>query len=143
MFNVMIVTINAHVGQVGYHPQMYKNHLVAIKEKDGITVESLAAMDADDRLGLKQNMEDTTMASSCEEYLTCLFMLMVDNRSCHHQLPSLPALDPPLQPLLVHAAFPLDPLPICSLQQITRCLAGTADHEKCLPGIGPQAHLLE
>ena len=67
VFNTMINTINAHDGQAGYHPQVYKNHLVAIKDKDGITVESLAAMDADDRLTLKQNMEDTAMASSCEE----------------------------------------------------------------------------
>ena len=49
---------------------------MAIKDKDGITVESLAAMDADDRLALKQKMEDTVMESTCEEYLTCLFLLM-------------------------------------------------------------------
>ena len=41
---------------------MYKNHLVSIKDKDGITVESLADMNADDRLALKQKIEDTAMA---------------------------------------------------------------------------------
>ena len=66
VFNATINTINAHVRQAGYHPQVYKNHLVAIKEKYRITVESLAAMDPDDRLVLKQKMEDTAMASSCE-----------------------------------------------------------------------------
>ena len=50
-----------------------------IKDKEGITVKSLAAMDADDRLVLNQNMEGTVMVSSCEEYLACLFLLMADN----------------------------------------------------------------
>ena len=58
---------------------MYKNHLVEIKDKDGIAVESLAAMDADDRLTLKQNMEDTEMALSCKEYLACLLLMMADD----------------------------------------------------------------
>ena len=49
VFNTTIDTINVHGGQAGYHPQVYKNHLVEIKDKDGIAVESLAAMDADDR----------------------------------------------------------------------------------------------
>ena len=59
---------------------MYKNHLVSIKDKEGITVESLAAMNAYDRLALKQKMEDTAMASSCEEYPACLFLMMADDR---------------------------------------------------------------
>ena len=36
-------------------------------------------MDADDRLALKKNMEYTAMASSCKEYLMCLFLLMADD----------------------------------------------------------------
>ena len=50
--------------------------MVSIKDKDGITVESLVAINADDRLALKQKMEDTAMTSSCEEYPACLFLLM-------------------------------------------------------------------
>ena len=57
-----IETTNAHSRQAVYHPRVNKNHLVKIKEKDGITVESLAAMDAENILALKQKMEDTTMA---------------------------------------------------------------------------------
>ena len=49
------------------------------EDKDGITAESLTAMDAENSLALKQKMEDTTMASSCEEYLTRLFLLMADD----------------------------------------------------------------
>ena len=79
VFNATIDTINAHGGKAGSHPQVYKNHLVAIKDKDRITVKSLAAMDADGFLALKQKMEDTAMASSCEEYLACLFLLVLDD----------------------------------------------------------------
>ena len=79
MFNATIDTINAHGGQAVYHPHVYKNHLVAIKEKDGITIDSLAATEADDRLEFKRKMKDTAMASSCKEYLMCLFLLMVDD----------------------------------------------------------------
>ena len=35
VFNARINTINTHVGQVGYQPQVYNNHLVEIKDKDG------------------------------------------------------------------------------------------------------------
>ena len=31
VFNATIDTINTYGGQAGYHPQVYKNHLVAIK----------------------------------------------------------------------------------------------------------------
>ena len=58
---------------------MYKNHLVSIKDKDGITVEILVSMDKYNRLALKQKMEDMAMASSCEEYLACLFLLVLDD----------------------------------------------------------------
>ena len=54
VFNATINTINDYGGQAGYHPQVYKNHLVASKDKDGITVKSLTAIDTDDRLALKQ-----------------------------------------------------------------------------------------
>ena len=54
MFNATIDTINAHGGKAGYHPQLYNNHLLLIKDKDGITVKTLVAMDADDRLALKK-----------------------------------------------------------------------------------------
>ena len=53
---------------------------MSIKDKDGITVKSLTAVNAEDRLALKQKMEDTVMASSCEEYPTCLFLLVADDR---------------------------------------------------------------
>ena len=78
-YKVFNTTINTHVGKAGYHLQVYINHLVAIKDKYGITVESLAAIDADDRLALKKKMEYTAMASSCKGYLACLFLLMADD----------------------------------------------------------------
>ena len=48
-------------------------------DKDGVTVKILAVMDADDRLALKQKMEDTAMASGYKEYLACVFLMMSDD----------------------------------------------------------------
>ena len=78
IFMARISTVNAHGRNAGYHKVLYNKHLVAFKEERGITVTTLSCMSSDDERGLMKELDYTAMDSSCEEFNSCLLLLMAD-----------------------------------------------------------------
>ena len=73
-FNPMADTINDHDGSAGYHPHLYADHrtiLCVDKELDSTTISK-------DEL---EKVQKDAKKSACEEYLSCLFILVADSGS--------------------------------------------------------------
>ena len=65
-------TINVHGGSSGYHPQIYEDHLTLLcveRDLDQTTISK-------DEL---EKVKKDAKKSACEEYLSCLFILVSDS----------------------------------------------------------------
>ena len=69
-------TERAHGGVPGYHPVLYAQHYALLWDKDAKATAD--AMGDDEQLVYLQGLKDQAMASSCEEYNACHFILMAD-----------------------------------------------------------------
>ena len=76
MFNAMEDMINVHGGSAGYHPQLYADNptlLCIDRDLDPTTISK-------DEL---EKFQKDAKNSACEDYLSCLFVLVAD--SSHFQ----------------------------------------------------------
>ena len=77
-FTAQMDTINANIGSAGFHNGVYNKHMLALWDRDFVTADSLAVMIPAEKLALENHLQKEAMESSCEEYLACLFLLLVD-----------------------------------------------------------------
>ena len=80
-FTAQVYTINANGGRAGFHNSVYNKHMLALWDRDLVTADSLAAMSPAEKKALENRLQKEAMESSCEEYLTCLFLLLADKES--------------------------------------------------------------
>ena len=77
-FTVQVDTINSNRVSPGFHNGVYNKHMMELWDRDLVTADSLAAMRSADKLTLENCLQKEAMESSCEDYLACLFLLLVD-----------------------------------------------------------------
>ena len=71
-YNAMADTINVHGGSSGYHPQLYTDHLTLLcveRELDPTTISKYEL----------EKVQKDAKNSACEEYLSCLFILVANS----------------------------------------------------------------
>ena len=79
-FTAQVETINANGGSTGFHNGVYNKHTMALWYRDLVTADLLAAMIPAEKLALENRLQKEAMKSSCEEYLTLLFLLLVESK---------------------------------------------------------------
>ena len=77
-FITEVDTINTNGGSSGFHNRVYNKHMLALWDRDLVTATSLAAMSPGEETALENRFLKETMESSCDEYLTCLVLLLAD-----------------------------------------------------------------
>ena len=68
-FNAMVDTINVHGGSSGYHPKLYADHLTILCVERMMDTTTISK-------GESENVQKYSKKSACEEYLSCLFILV-------------------------------------------------------------------
>ena len=68
-FNNIADTINVHGGSAGYHPQLYTDHLAILCVERMMDTTTISK-------GESENVQKYSKKSACEEYLSCLFILV-------------------------------------------------------------------
>ena len=77
-FTAQVDTINTNGGSAGFHNDVYTKHMLSLWDRYLVTADSLAAMSPAEKLALENRFQKEAMESSCEKYLACLFLLLVD-----------------------------------------------------------------
>ena len=75
-FTAQVDTINTNEGSAGFHNGVYNKHMFALWDRDLVTANLLIVMSPTEKSALENRLQKEAMASSCEEYLTCFFLLL-------------------------------------------------------------------